>query len=137
MAVGDPGLASRAALDVERGVHPVDPPDERVLAGASEIEGIAAAMRAFEDRLGRAPVDRVVLAESSDLALAAVLVASKMRIPVAALASEPPNPAHGNPQELNRRLIEQLADAVLPDDATALATWLEAPRPAAPSRHEH
>jgi hypothetical protein len=93
-------------------------------------------MRAFEDRLGRA-VDRVVLAGSSDLALAAVLVASKMRIPVAALATKAPNPAGSAPGELNRRLIERLADAVLADDATALAAWLEAPRPAAPSRHGH
>ena len=98
---------------------------------------MAVAMRAFEDRLGGARVDRVVLAGSSAPALAAVLVASKLRVPVAALATDAPNRAGGTPDELNRRLIEQLADAVLPDDPTTLAAWLAAPQPPAPSRDAH
>jgi hypothetical protein len=137
MVVGDRRLAARAALDDEQGVHLVDPPEEEGFGGESEIGRIAAAMRAFEDRLGGSAVERVVLAGSSDLALAAMLVASKIRVPVAAIGIDPPSPAGDVPRKLNRRLIEQLADAVLPDDAPTLAVWLAAPQPPAPSRGEH
>jgi pimeloyl-ACP methyl ester carboxylesterase len=136
MVVGDRRLDARAALDAEQGLRLVDPPEVGTLGGGSEIARMAVAMRAFEDRLGGARVDRVVLAGSSDPALAAVLVASKMRVPVAALATDAPNPG-GTPDELNRRLIEQLVDAVLPDDTTRLATWLAAAQPPPPSRDAH
>ncbi len=136
IVVGERRLAAQAALDAEPGLHLIDPPDEAVLTGGGEIGRIAAALRAFEERLGSGSVDRVVLVGESDLALAAVLVASKMGIPVAAIATDAPKPRDGGSMDLNRRLIEQLADAVLADDA-ALPAWLATSQPSAPSRREH
>jgi hypothetical protein len=136
MVVGDRRPSAPGALDPDLDVNLIDPPDEGVLGG-SEVGRIATAMQAFEERFSGAPVDRVVLEGSSDLALAAILVASKMRIPVAVIPIDAPSPAGNAPRALNRRLVEQLADIVLPDEATALAAWLATPQPPAPSRDEH
>lgn len=133
MVVGDGRVAARAALEGEPGLHLIDPPGDGALGGAGEIGRIAAALRAFEGRLAAA--DRVVLVGSSDPALAALLVASKLRIPVVVVATDATDPGGGG-SELNRRLIEQLADAVA-EDPEALTAWLAAPPPSAPFRGEH
>jgi UDP-N-acetylglucosamine 2-epimerase len=59
---------------------------------------------------------------ASNLALAAVLVATKARIPVAGLEDgmRPDDRLAG----LNRRLIGQLADATIIADAGTIAAWL-------------
>ncbi len=131
MVVGDRRVAAQA---LDQDLHLIDPPEDGALGGAGEIGRIAAALRAFEDRL--AAVDRVVLVGSSDLVLAALLVASKLRIPVAAVATDAADPGDSG-SELNRRLIEQLADAVLAGDPEALTAWLAAPPPSAPFRGGH
>ncbi len=127
MVVGDLGHAVRAALDADQALHLVEGPDEELLAGAGEIARIAAALRAFEALLGSGSVSRVVVVGDSDPALAAVLVASKVRIPAAAVEGDAPNPGDGS-SALNRRLIEQLADAAFADDAKAIRAWLAAPQ---------
>ena len=66
----------------------------------------------------------VVLADAGDRALAGVLVATKLLIPVVALEQS---------QGANRDLIAQLADRVMPTDAGEIAAWIAAapklPRP--------
>ena len=129
MVVGDVRLAARAALDAEPRPASGRPAGRgaarRTPARSREI---AAALRAFERLLGERVGDRVVLVGStSNLALAAVLVASKVRIPVAAVESDAPDPGDGSSAS-NRRLIEQLADAAVADDAEAISAWLAAPQ---------
>ena len=75
-------------------------------------------MRAFEDLLGRSMLDALLLGGSSDLTLAALLVATKLQIPVASVD----NGERDHP--VNARLIEQLADASLAHEAPAIAKWL-------------
>ncbi len=64
----------------------------------------------------------MLLVSGSDLALAAVLVATKLQIPVAALVE----PAQGEDDgsEMNRRLIARLADGTVGDDAGTIAASL-------------
>jgi UDP-N-acetylglucosamine 2-epimerase len=129
MVVGTAGPGARTALESARRLELVDPPDVRQTAGTSEIGRITAAIRAFEAGLGSLSVQRVVLIGASDLALAAVLVASKLRVPVAAIEAGFRDSAVGEPAGPNRRVIEQLADVVLADDPAALGAWLAGPRP--------
>jgi hypothetical protein len=63
------------------------------------------ALRALERRLLDERPDRVVLADASDAALAGVLVATKLGIPVEAM------PAASQAPTTNGRLIAQLAAA--------------------------
>ncbi len=102
----------------------IDGPLEAPAPEGEEVRHIASALRAYEAALGGGAVDGVVLAGSSDGALAAALVATKLRIPVASVDGDDPGSPAAPRSELNARLIAQLADSVLRDDATVIASWL-------------
>jgi UDP-N-acetylglucosamine 2-epimerase len=87
-----------------------------------QVGELAAALMAFERLLAEDSPDAVLLVSTSNPALAAVLVATKARIPVAALV-QPAQGGDGMP-EMNRRLIEQLADGTVAADAGAIAASL-------------
>jgi UDP-N-acetylglucosamine 2-epimerase len=93
--------------------------------GAQRDEGVgqlAGALIAFERLFGEDAPDAVLLVSASNLALAAVLVATKLRIPVA--ASLEPVPGEDGSPEINRRLIARLADGNLVGDAATIAASL-------------
>ncbi len=137
IVVGDGRLAARAALEAEKGLDLVDPPEGRPALTAGEVEEIAAELRAFQGLLEGGAVDRVVLVGSSNPTLAATLVASKMRIPAASVETEARDSAEGESFVINRRLIEQLADAGLADDPAAIAAWLAEPQQPSQPPDEH
>jgi UDP-N-acetylglucosamine 2-epimerase len=91
-------------------------------ADGDEVGQIAAGLIAFERLFAEDAPDAVLLVSASNLALAAVLVASKARVPVAGL--EEGTPGNDRPSEMNRRLIGQLADATIIADARTIAAWL-------------
>ena len=95
--VGDKRPAVRASLEAEEEVELIGPPGAFVFDGDGEIPQLAAALRAFESQFDEERVDRVVLADSSDLSLAAVLVATKMLIPVGALVDRGSDQGEGGP----------------------------------------
>jgi len=107
IAAGEQAAAQRlAATFPDPGASEVWAPEP---AGDAEREGssapLARALVAFEaDAIGQQP-DLVVLADDSDASLAALLVATKLLIPVAAAedARAPSTP--------NARVIAQLAEA--------------------------
>ena len=75
--------------------------------GAAElsISEFAGLLRSLEESLTRDAPERVVLADDSDAALAAALVASKLLIPLEATDDA------SQPASANARLIAQLAAA--------------------------
>jgi hypothetical protein len=87
-----------------------------------QVGELAAALIAFERLFADDPPDAVLLVSTSNLALAAVLAATKVQIPVAALVQT----AQGEEgmAEMNHRLIEQLADGTVADDAGTIAASL-------------
>lgn len=114
--------ALAAALEADR-ISVEHPPDGALPeASGDEIEQLAAALVAFEQLLTSDAPDAVLLAGSSNLALAAALVATKLQIPVVGLADGPRAGDHG--LEMNHGLIERLADAMVDADASAVAAWL-------------
>jgi hypothetical protein len=127
MVVGDGPLRARASLEAKQGLDLVDPPSEASPRQRSEIEEIAAALRAFQDVI--VGVDRVLVVGASNPALAAVVVASKLRVPTAAIEGRA---AEGGGR-ITPRLIGQLADDALADDPAAIAAWLAESRQ--PSRN--
>jgi UDP-N-acetylglucosamine 2-epimerase len=104
----------------EAGIALERPPAEPPRRDRDELAEIAASLRAFEGLLGGDGPDAVLLGSASNQALAAILVASKLSLPVARLAG-----AGGEPgaSVINRRVIEQLADATLAAEAEAIAAW--------------
>ena len=86
---------------------------------ASELTEIASALREFEQLMSRDGPDAVLLGSASNQALGALLVASKLGVPVARLEGVPGEGA----SPINRRVIEQLADATLAGEAEAIAAW--------------
>jgi hypothetical protein len=80
-------------LVVSAGPEPAEP----------SIAGLAALLVEFERSLDEVRPDRVLLADDSDRALAAALVATKLLIAVEA------GPAARDPATANGRLIAQLA----------------------------
>jgi hypothetical protein len=129
--VGDEQPAVRAALEAEEGVELIAAPDG--LDRDGEIPELATALRTFERLFEQERVERVVLAGSSNLSLAAVLVATKMLIPVGAVAGREGADGSG----MNVRLIEHLADAVLADDEQAVEAWLRGPQQPSQAAAEH
>jgi len=89
-------------------------------AGAEEIAAIAKSLLEFEDLLAENGPAAVVLASRSDSSLAALLVATKLGLPTAFL--EPLSEEAGD--DVNARLIGQLADMKLAVDAEAILAWL-------------
>ena len=74
----------------------------------TSIDGLAALLLEFERTLSADPPDRVVLADDSDEALAAALVAAKLPIELEATASASATTS------MNGRLIAQLAGGQAP-----------------------
>jgi UDP-N-acetylglucosamine 2-epimerase len=110
------------ALETE-GVDVVRPPkDPLPEAATDEVAQIARGLIAFETLFADDAPDAVLLVSTSNLALAAVLVATKIRIPVAGLGAWTQDQA--GLSELNRRLIVQLADATVADDPATITASL-------------
>jgi UDP-N-acetylglucosamine 2-epimerase len=110
------------ALETE-GVDVVRPPEDSLREAATdEVAQIARGLIAFEKLFADDAPDAVLLVSTSNLALAAVLVATKIRIPVAALGTWTQDQA--GLSELNRRLIVQLADAAVADDPATITASL-------------
>jgi UDP-N-acetylglucosamine 2-epimerase len=134
--VGDERPAVRAALEAEGEVELVEPPEALAASRDGQIAELAAALRAFERLFGDERVERVVLVGSSNVNLAAVLVATKMLIPVGALQDANRGMAEG-PLAMNGRLIEHLADVALDEDAGVVTAWLHEPQQRSQSEAEH
>jgi hypothetical protein len=103
-------------VDVER-----SPESSPGAADGDEVRELAAALVAFESLLADCGPDALLLVSRTNAALAAVLVASKLQIPVAALVDA--SPGNGE-SELNARLIERLADRAVDGDATTIVAAL-------------
>lgn len=88
--------------------------------GAQEIAAIAKSLLELEDLLAEDGAGAVLLASRSGTALAALLVATKLGLPTAQL--EPLADQGGD--EINARLIGQLADKKLAVDADGIVAWL-------------
>jgi UDP-N-acetylglucosamine 2-epimerase len=111
------GALEAAGVDVER------PPKSALgAAHGHQIGELAAELIAFERLFADDAPDAVLLVSTSNLALAAVLVATKLQIPVAALVEAARE--QDRMSEMNRRLIEQLADGTVGDDAGTIAASL-------------
>jgi hypothetical protein len=85
--------------------------------GRSEIAALARELVELETLLAEEKPDAVVLADADDQALAGLLVATKLLIPVIAVHE---------PWGTNRELVAQLADEVAPAGDGELAAWLAA-----------
>jgi hypothetical protein len=70
--------------------------------------GLGAELVALERALADDPPERVLLADASDAALAAALVASKLLVPVEAVEDA------AGAEDVNARLISQLAETYTP-----------------------
>jgi UDP-N-acetylglucosamine 2-epimerase len=101
-------------LALERHVDGFEPS-----GGPGEIAAIASELREFERILGEGGPDAVLVASDSNASLAAVLVATKLRTPVAGIESAVSD-CHG----ANARVIRRLSDAELAPEAAAISTWL-------------
>ncbi len=119
--VGDSGGAGSladelAARDVAVTLHADGSPSR---GGFEEIDAIASQLRELEGALGKGNPDAVVVASDSAAALAAVLVATKLGIPVARLDGR-----GANSGATNSRLVGQLADAALAREPGAILDWI-------------
>jgi hypothetical protein len=107
------------ALESE-GVEVERPPEGAFSAQRDGGVGeLAAALIAFERLFGDHAPDAVLLVSTSNLALAAVLVATKLQIPVAAAVEAAPG--EDAISEPNGRLIARLADGIVVGDAATIA----------------
>jgi len=124
LIVGENGRRHDLAGMLEtEGAEAWRPPEGSVPRPAGdEVAEIATALIAFERLFADDPPDAVLLVSTSNLALAAVLVATKARIPVAGLRTWTED--RDRLSELNRRLIAQLADATVADDPATIAASL-------------
>jgi UDP-N-acetylglucosamine 2-epimerase len=120
LIVGEHGRPHALAAALEAaGVNVERPPDSPLgAAHGDQVGELAAAVIAFERLFADLAPDAVLLVSTSNLALAAVLVATKRQIPVAGLAQSEDR------TELNGRLIERLADGTVGDDAATIAASL-------------
>ncbi|HMC05824.1 MAG TPA: hypothetical protein VKG89_00360 [Solirubrobacterales bacterium] len=120
LIVGDGERADRLAAGLERAGIEVERPGGAP-PGEGGIAALAGGIVALERLLADRPANAVVLEGDSDAALAALIVASKLEVPVARVAG--PRPRAG-PTDLNWRLIASLADAELAEDAETVAAWV-------------
>jgi hypothetical protein len=118
----DTGPDDLAAELRERGLS-VDMAPPTSTGKQAGLAALAGGLRAFERLLTAGAPSAVVVDSASDAALAAVLVASKLGVPTARLDPSDRAPAG---TEVNRTVIEQLADAVLARDPEAVAAWARA-----------
>jgi hypothetical protein len=86
--------------------------------GPDAIDQIARNLRELELVLTEGGPDAVLVASDSSASLAAVLVATKLGIPVARLESP------GESADSNARLINRLADASLAPEPAAIMDWV-------------
>jgi UDP-N-acetylglucosamine 2-epimerase len=119
LMVGNSEKTSRLAdllagpeIALERRVDDSEPP-----GGPEEIAAIADELREFERALGPGGPDAVLVASDSSASLAAVLVATKHRTPVAGVDD-------GERGGVNARLIRRLSDAELAPEPAAISNWL-------------
>jgi hypothetical protein len=127
MIVGEGRPAIEEAL-VGEGFDVVRAPADGLGDPDDEVAEIAAGLRAFETALGGGEVERLVLAGSSNPALAALLVATKMQIPVAAIGDEEAGRMDDAASAVNEQVIESLADETLGDDPAEIVGWLRPSR---------
>jgi UDP-N-acetylglucosamine 2-epimerase len=111
------GALETAGVGVER-----PPKSELSTAHGDQMAELATALMAYERLFADDAPDAVLLVSASNLALAAVLVATKLQIPVAALVEAARD--EDRMSQMNRRLIEQLADGTVGDDARTIAASL-------------
>ena len=92
LIVGEGGGPHPLAVALEAAGADVARPPESAFDGApdDQVGELAAALVAFERLLVEEPPDAVLLVSTTNLALAAVLVAAKLRIPVAARVEAAP-----------------------------------------------
>ncbi len=114
-----------------------EPPEDGSNGAADEVTEIAEGLRSFERALGEASIDRVVLVGSSNRVLAALLVATKLRIPVAAIEGGGDGRSANQSTQANGRLIEHLADATVAENPSAIEAWLRDPQSGAQSQRGH
>ena len=124
--VGEKERPHALAGALETGGASVERPPKSALGAAhdDQVGELAAALIAFERQFADDAPDAVLLVSTSNLALAAVLVATKLQIPVAALVEAARD--EGRVSDMNWRLIEQLADGTVTDDAGTIAASLRA-----------
>jgi hypothetical protein len=120
LMVSDDVIPEGLRATLQEGGIELERPPEAPRRDRDELAEIAASLRAFDGLLGRGGPDAVLLGSASNQALAAILVASKLSVPVARLAG-----AGGEPgaSAINRSVIERLADATLAAEAEAIAAW--------------
>jgi UDP-N-acetylglucosamine 2-epimerase len=94
--------------------------------GAEQVAQIARDLRDLERSLDDGGADAVLVVSDSSAALAAVLVATKLGVPVACLERLEDADGHG----ANQGLIGQLADAALAPDPGVIVEWARAGYPA-------
>jgi len=124
--VGEKGRPHALAGALETGGVDVERPPKSAFGAAhdDQVGELAAALVAFERQFADDAPNAVLLVSTSNLALAAVLVATKLQIPVAALVEAAQDESRVS--EMNWRLIEQLADGTVADDAGTIAASLRA-----------
>jgi hypothetical protein len=128
LIVGPAADASELAGGLERSGLVVELRDDapRARDGPSEIEEMARDLRELESALRGGNLDAVIIASTSAVALAAVLVAVKEGTPVARLEA----PGRSANEDSNARLIRRLADTTLPREPAAIVEWAGAGYPA-------
>jgi hypothetical protein len=92
--------------------------EHRLAAGKGEIQALADELVRLESALEEQRPAAVLLADASDHALAAALVATKLLIPVATVGVD-------GAEDANARLLAQLADRKLSADAGEIRAWTE------------
>jgi UDP-N-acetylglucosamine 2-epimerase len=120
LIVGEAERPHALAAGLEAAGVEVERSPDGAAAHDDEVGELASALVAFDRLLSDDPPDALLLVSASNLALAAVLVAAKLRIPAAAVVEET---REGRTSELNRRLVEQLSDSTVGSDpATIIAS---------------
>jgi UDP-N-acetylglucosamine 2-epimerase len=121
LIVGEPKPPHALATGLEAAGVEVERPPDSAAAHDDEVRELASALVAFDRLLSDDPPDALLLVSASNLALAAVLVAAKLRIPAAAVVEET---REGRTSELNRRLVEQLSDSAVGSDPATITASL-------------
>ena len=114
-AEGEVALLASAAREADADLTAVaEPPN-----AARSVSALAGRLREVEASLTAEPPDAVLVADDTDTALAALLVATKLRVPAAAAGGVGSTSPNG-------RLIAQLADQRLGGGPGAVGDWARA-----------
>jgi UDP-N-acetylglucosamine 2-epimerase len=123
MLIGEwAGADALAGSLEEQGIEVKRAPRHMSAPAGNEIEQIAASLVAWEELMSEDSPDAVLLASTSNAALAAAVVATRLQI--AAVSLEDGAASRDHDLELNSRLIHQLADVTLTGEPGAVAAWL-------------